>query len=224
MKIKLPAAILVLSAAVLGCGNHPPELTQVYSQVNFVKAPEKDFVSCEFTVLVSVDDEDGEEDVDSVYIINDDRQLYWSVERGRWNERNNRGMKWYGSQRLSEPDGSPPLPGEYRVLVNDRAGEQAENNVFIPFFKDLPKPEDFPKIVFNDNKTLLIIESPESRNVISFYDDKGKLLGAFTATQGAVNIGSLGGNSNIADKYSSVNISFYSNRYGAGLISGPWIR
>ena len=214
----------VIAAAILmfGCGNDPPELKQIYSQINFTKTPEG-VQGSEFLVLVNAEDKDGEDDIETVYIIRDDEQTFWRVDSVSWNLRNNRGMKWVGCENMTTVDGSLPSPGEYRVLVIDRAGERAEDSVFIPIIKKVPDAKQFPEILFTENYEILEIKSINSRNIISFYDSAGKLLGAYAATPGMLNIKKLKDPS-VADNYRTVEISYYSNSTGAGLVAGPYAR
>lgn len=217
------ALIIVIVTILFGCGNNPPELKQIYSQINFTKTPEGR-QGTELLVLVNAEDKDGEDDIETVYVINDNKQTFWQVDSSGWSMRSSRGMKWVGSEKMVTIDGNPPLPGEYRVLVTDRAGERVEDSVFIPIFKEMPKTEEFPELFFTDNDELIELESPNSRNIISFYDSSGKLLGAFAVTPGMLNIKNLKEASLILDNYRTVNISCYSNSHGAGLIAGPYLR
>ena len=215
---------LLFAAAVLSaCGNNPPELKQIYNQVNFVKSPGSEEVRAELLVLVSADDEDGDDDIASLHVIRDSDEYSWSVDSQNWSTRDSRGMKWTGYQRFSTVDGKMFEPGEYRVLITDNAGERAEDSIFIPLIRDIPIAEEFAVITFQDENRFTI-ESPQAKNIISFYDSAGKLLASYSATPGEVRIKTLRDGTALSDNYKTVKIAYYSNTTGAGLISGPYIR
>ncbi|HAK46964.1 MAG TPA: hypothetical protein DCO79_13745 [Spirochaeta sp.] len=212
-------AIFFATAVFLSCGNTPPELKQIYSEINFLNIPGSENVRSEMLVLVNADDEDGDDDITGIHIINDSEQMSWDLDSSIWKTRDSRGMKWTGSQRLTTVDGSMPKAGEYRVLVVDRAGERVEESVFFPLIKNPPSPADFAELIFQDEQAIEL-KSPQERNIISFYDSEGKLLGAYAATPGLIRINKLRDGSAVAEKYSTVKVSYYSNLIGAGLISG----
>ena len=228
MKVHLRRAclLLLLSAVLLlsaGCGSSPPELKQSSSSLNIVMTPEGE-LSSELLVLVNTEDEDGDEDVEELYVINDRLQLVWKVQRGSWSVRQNRGIDWNGSERFVMPSGELPPSGSYRLLVADRAGEKAEAEIFVPVIDSMPAEEEFPFIVFADEGESFEIRSPESRNIISLYDAGETLLVSFAATPGTVSVKSLKNGNDILGKYRYIRAGYYSNTYGAGLISGFWDR
>ncbi len=217
------AAVLILLLAA-GCGNSPPELNQIYSQLNFLNEPGSERVWAELLVLMNADDEDGYDNLEFIHVINEKQQLFWTVDSDSRSERDNRGMKWIGGQRFMMTEGEIPPPGEYRVIITDKAGERAEDGIFLPIVKEIPAAEDFPEIAFTEDDNIFIIKSAEKRNIISFYDSAGKLLSAYASTPGEVNIRALKENDILTDNWRSMRISFYSDATGAGLISGPYQR
>lgn len=226
---KIPRYLLIIFiitalVIILGCGNNIPELKQINSQINFSKLPDSDTVVTELVVLVNAEDEDGDDDIESLHVINEDGQLFWSVNRSNWSSRSSRGMKWLGYEKFLTADGSLAEAGEYRILVIDRAGERVENNIFIPLFKDIPKPDDFSQLLFTDDDNFIELKSTESRNIIAFYNSEGKLLGAFSATPGVIEIKKLKDGASILENYRSIEVSYYSNSYGAGILSGPFFK
>lgn len=216
-------AVFAAAAVFTGCGNNPPELKQIYNQINFINTPGSAAVTAELLVLVNADDEDGADDIESVHIINDDEQFFWSADKDNWTTRDSRGMKWKGSQRLSTIDGKMPEIGEFRVLVTDQAGERDEDRIFIPLIKELPVPDVFAELIFQDEGNF-VVKSSENKNIVSFYDSKNNLLGAYNATPGLVNVKKLRDGAAVYEKYQSIEVSYYSNSFGAGIISGPYLR
>ncbi len=216
-------AVLIIILIFAGCGNNPPEINQVYSQINFIKAPDSDLIKTELLVLVNADDKDGEDNIEFLYIANDKRQILWRLDPDRRNSRNSRGINWIGNEHLVAVDGGVPSPGDYRVVITDMAGDRDEQKIFIPVFKEMPKAELFPSVEISEDMTELKIISAEKRNVLSFYDSEGRLIKAFSVTPGLVFINELN-DSNISDEWKSLRIACYSNSAGGGLITGPYRR
>ena len=223
-KYVLLPAIAVFTAAVLGCGNSPPELNQVYSQLNYIYNPLTDQIRTEFTVLFNAEDEDGEDDIESMYVIRERSEKLWTADSSEWDKRSSRGLNWNGAQRLLTEDGSIPDSGEYRLLLTDLAGESTEESLFLQPVEKAPSVEAFPAIVFTAGDYEIEIESPDSSNVISFYDSESKLIAAYNVTPGFIEIKKLKDGNAVYENYRTVQLGFYSNSSGAGHISGPWLR
>ncbi|MDC7225508.1 MAG: hypothetical protein PQJ61_01945 [Spirochaetales bacterium] len=223
MMKRLVPALFITAALCSGCGNNPPELKQIYNQINFINTPGSDTVLAEMVVYINTDDEDGSDDIISMNVIHEKSELYWTADSDSWIERDSRGMKWSGSHHISMPDGGLLPAGEYRVLITDKAGERDEDTIFVPLIKNVPDVRSFPEIMFADEGTFEL-KSPESGNTISFYDPAGRLLGAYRATAGLVNIESLRDGTSVLKKYRTVTAAYYNNRIGAGIVSGPYAR
>ena len=216
-------AALAAAFLLFSCGNTPPEINQLNSQVNLIRNPETEAVSAELTVLLNADDSDGDDDIETIYVIDDGSELFWSVERGQWITRNSRGMTWMGSQRFMMPYGELPSPGEYRVIVTDRGGERVEGNIFVPLVKELPDIAEYPQLVFGE-EDLVEVKSPANQNIVSFYDIGGNLLGAYSITPGTFRLKSINNGGKIFSEYRSADIGYYDNKSGTGLISGSYER
>ena len=217
---------LVFIAVLLffSCGNSPPEINQIYNQINFRLNPDTDRVYSGLVVLVNADDDDGEDNIEFVHIVNEKEQLYWVTDRAAMTERDSRGMKWMGFQNITMPEGESFPPGEYGVIVTDKAGDKDEDSIFIPLNRETPGQELFPKVRITDNPLEMEVVSPERRNLISFYNSAGDSLGAFAVTPGILDLSRLTDGQNIIDNWYSMQISVYSNSIGAGLVYGPVYR
>jgi hypothetical protein len=214
---------LALIILFFSCGNNPPELNQLNSQLNLRLNPFSGQVSAELLVLLNAHDEDGDDDIEAIHVIDDGSGLFWSVERGRWSTRNNRGMTWTGSERLMMPHGELPAPGKYRVIITDRGGERALGTVFVPLLKELPEPASYPELVFGEDD-LVEVNSPGKDNIVSFYDIGGNLLGAYSITQGKFSLRKLNNGEKIFSEYRYADIGYYDNKSGTGLITGTYER
>lgn len=81
------------------------------------------------SLFCAVNDEDGIDDVEYLYLIQDRDGLDWKLTKDNWREREIDGVTWLGSDSLEHPDG-PAFPrGNYRVVLIDKSGERAERDV-----------------------------------------------------------------------------------------------
>ena len=126
--IPLVAALGAAAAALMGtgCTSRPPEIMRVFHQINYVRDPAENRIVQKLSVHVVADDPEGRDDLAALYLINDEAELFWTVESGGWLEREGEGSTWIGSNGFSTPDGGDLPNGEYRVLLADMSGETAE--------------------------------------------------------------------------------------------------
>ncbi|MDC7126341.1 MAG: hypothetical protein PQJ46_12290, partial [Spirochaetales bacterium] len=176
-------------------------------------------ITAELSVMFVADDDDGFEDIESFYVINDKHQVYWNVDCNNWITREVDDVKWIGYEHFITDSQKVPRPGTYRILVIDKAGERVEDSIYIPLIKKEPSKKDFPEIRYTDSSYEIEIKSKYNNNTIAFYDEAGKLIDAFSVSTGKINIKDLKKSKEIIDKCNNMIVSSYSNKYGAGLIS-----
>jgi hypothetical protein len=127
-----PAALVVpllLAAAALfmGCESEPPEITRTMGRLIMVHDLASSSFSEKLSVFVVGSDPDGNDDLSSLYVINDDAQLFWSVDSKSWTTATADGESWIGTNGLSMPETALFPAGEYRVVLQDAGGNTAES-------------------------------------------------------------------------------------------------
>mgnify|MGYP006290866625 CR=1 FL=1 len=137
--------IIVFIFTVAACDTAPPELQQVYWQLNV----KNDVVSLQvyetLSVWVQARDEDGPDDLDYIYLIHDESELMWEISADVWNEAEQQGERWYGTNELVQADLSNFPRGEYRIVVLDTAGERDERTIYISLQKNITEPAQLPE-------------------------------------------------------------------------------
>jgi hypothetical protein len=221
-RLSFIAVAMCLAVIFTSCGNNIPEINQIESRINFRMDSESGTADAELMVFLSADDEDGEEDLETLFVMNDENEIFWTAGRDKWISRSSRGMEWIGAEKLRMHDGSIPPYGTYRVLIVDRAGERASESFFIPLIKELPEEEMYPRIIFGEGPGLFRVDSPSQSNIISFHDSGGQLIGTFSVTPGNIQIERLENGNKIAADYRYITVGTYNNTIGAGLITGPY--
>lgn len=80
------------------------------------------------TLFARVSDADGLEDLDGLYVMNDQAQLFWRLTPETWVVDRSVSGTWIGSTALAMPADEPLPAGIYRVIVQDIAGQTAEES------------------------------------------------------------------------------------------------
>ena len=130
--IRLSLILLTGILAILtGCTGKPPEIVRVFWQINLVDDQEKDIFYQSLTLFVQAGDPDGFEDLEEIYLINDSEELFWRIDSESWLKSTSGDATWIGSSSISMPDGSPLPAGEYRILLLDIGGDEAEQTILL---------------------------------------------------------------------------------------------
>lgn len=223
-KIKhlLSLAIFIFVMFVLiGCSGEPPHIRQQYWQINIVQDLEHNRIYEELSIYLQVEDPDGLEDIESLYVINDDSEIFWELENGQWEVYTYENQEvWIGSH-LTQPDFSKLPRGNYRVLVLDGIGDRDQSEFFIK--REYPPVENyrtiqFPSLTHETNG--IRIKSSFNNNIIWVRGADQELLNYYLVETEVFNKRVLFSNSEVqrdADK-----IYIYVNNGGYGLISGPF--
>ncbi len=211
--------LLLVVFFLISCSGEPPELHNIEYQLllinnNTYKEP-FEYLSLFFYG----EDEDGIDDIDKLYLINDDNYTMWDIPSDRWVSKNILGTEWMGFNSLMAPgDGHFP-EGNYRVLIVDLGGESAETTFFLR--NRIPEKEDLtlPEVIY-DNETVQI-QSDFPTLQIWYYDSDDNLLEkSKEITAGNYQWNQI--NRNIIRRANSFSVYSEPKDGSWGLISGPF--
>lgn len=168
------AGLFLLILLFFSCSGNTPELNEVWWQLNLEKNPTNGIESQSLSLFVHGDDEDGDDDLDKLYLINDDYQLFWEISSDEWSEYTEQGVIWIGSNGLKAPGNGTFPKGNYRVLLIDLAGERDEKTFYLR--NSIPSEEErlSPDITFNMTTLTVLMENPLFQ--IWFYNEEGELV------------------------------------------------
>jgi len=148
-RIRAAAAVIpaILAAALAvpllaGCSGKPPVLSRVMGRVVYVHDTGRS--SETLGVYLVASDPDGMENLSAFYVINDDAQLFWKVDRASWISATAEGESWIGTASLGMPGDSPFPPGEYRVVLQANDGATVEDSFTLPSRQVTPSTARFP--------------------------------------------------------------------------------
>jgi hypothetical protein len=129
--MKRPSCLVAAFAALaclsfLACSGKPPSFLNFKYLV--MERPLADGAGSgqSLSVFAAVQDPDGFDDIESMYLINDQEKLFWKLTSDTWAKKLEGDTNWIGSNGFSLPVSESIPQGNYRVIVVDTAGEKAE--------------------------------------------------------------------------------------------------
>ena len=211
--------LAIIALFTVSCTVTPPKIVQTFWQLNLVRNPTSRLSHESLSLFVHVVDGGGIGDLDSIYLVNDQRELYWRLDSSNWQHRDENGELWVGSNSIEMSDRSVLPRGKYRVLLSNLAGVRATDEIFVSALKLDSARASFPTLAVTGNS--IQVGGAVPRTTIWLYDPSGRLIGSRRETAGTFSIENLLG----AGKSATVPFSLYAYAYdkscGCGLISGP---
>jgi hypothetical protein len=216
----LLCAVLVFS----GCSGQPPELAQIFWQLNVVQNTEDSSQYEELSLFLHAEDPDGLEDIDRIELLHAPQELLWSFSPSEWRVVEREGATWIGTVGIRSASTRTIPRGEYRVRLSDKAGESVETKFIMSGdITGLQRGElagrRFPQAQVTPQAVQLSSDSGEL--LVSLYDSEGGFIRSElveTAADGSVSI------NNWPARWSgahSIRLQQYDAARGFGLVSGP---
>jgi len=213
-----PFILNIVLLMLVSCSGSVPEIGQLVWQINFIQKGEESSSYMELSVFTMVNDEDGISDIDKIYIINDEAELFWVLDSNSWEMKVISSGTWLGSNSIRMNDYSNLPSGTYRVLVIDKAGER-DSRIFYISTEMLDSIESnlFPKILIDNT---IQLESKFQDNTLWVYDDSMNIIQKYKINNGIINKSII--NSDTSNKARWISIYAFDSESGTGLIKGPY--
>jgi len=162
--IQILCIIAIISIFSISCSRTVPEITFGFMKLVLYEAdPEpREY----FTFFIIPEDEDGNENLEELYIYHDREQLRWRIKSDEWVKYNHEGKEWVGTRSLTTRDGVVPR-GVFRAVLVNKGGESSERN--FTFDGNVRFP--FPEIEIEGGLYTVVSEWPVNRLV--GYDRSG---------------------------------------------------
>jgi len=217
-------ALLLVILLVGGCSGAPPEVSQLFWQLNVVEDPETSEQYEELTVFVHIDDPDGVSDIEELEILHTTQELLWKFTPPSWRKVERDGETWFGSNGVRSGFSELVPRGEYRVRVGDKAGESVETDFVISpeiigLQRGAIKSSSFPNLSITPDQIELSSSSPEL--LISLYDEKQNFIKSEIITFNEEQV-SIKKPRNNWEGVQYVWIQEYHGSDGYGLVRGPY--
>jgi hypothetical protein len=119
-----------------------------------------------------VADEDGPDEVEYLYLIQEEEEIFWKLSADNWETQILGSDEWLGASSLRMPGGESFPRKTYRILVIDKSGQRTEGE----FYLSARAPVD---PVFPSGKiegTLLTLEGPHDVHTLRIFDSRGGLV------------------------------------------------
>lgn len=204
--------LIICLVLILGsCSESAPKISHTFWQINLMHDQKTGKNSQALTIFVMASDEDGVDDMDKMYVINDEHQLYWEISGSNLRlEKYGENEVWMGSNfiTMSTPGESIPS-GTYRIMLLDSSGERAKSSVVISN-NIKAVPEKWPTLTKMGNS----LKVDGKADFVWGVQTDGTFGGEFQVDSGIANIG--------GKRFPLYYLYSYLSDKGYGLINGPF--
>ena len=211
---------LFLTLSLAGCSGSSPEIVDVFFQIVMMNDLESGSVDQRLSLLVLPDDPDGVEDLDSLFLIHDGQELFWTLRSEEWQSLKEEEGNWIGSSVFSMPDGSVLPSGEYRVLLRDLSGETAETQFYLNARQIDTQALNFPFPTVRQNR--IFITSAFDRNTLLVYETGGAFIASFLSGASGIPLEDIRSKAGDASKEYTYFLYAFDSTLDVGLKSGPF--
>jgi hypothetical protein len=214
----LAAGLILFS----GCSENPPVIQQVTWQLNLVDDRESGLRYEALSLWVHSVDDDGQDDIETVYLINDERELLWELNSETWAEVDKPGETWLGSSRIHPGDGSSLPRGEYRVIVTDVAGERDRRAVIISVGRFDKDTVPVPELSFTD-EGIEVVNLGGKNYKVWIFDGQKRHLQTLEPSSSVIPFSELLQDSRVRETGRNFYLYTYDHDLGIGIQSGPYL-
>lgn len=158
---------------LVSCSVATPEIREKKWDIKVTRDQKNNVIHESLSLFVNCYDEDGENDVDRLYIIDDSSGIYWELDESTWLDKRVGEDRWIGSNSIIMPDRSPIPRKKLKIHVRDRSGEYAEDNLFITKSDIDAGDLIFPELGMNED-SFRVLNYPKAK--IFIYTGSGSFL------------------------------------------------
>jgi hypothetical protein len=198
---------------VLSCAENRPEINQVFWQINKIRNLDTGRYHDSLSLFIEANDEDGIEDLKTIYLINDSEELFWKITEKNWVHKTDGEANWFGSGSITMNDFSAFPFGKYRAIIIDEAGEREETSFNINKYETGFIENDFPAAGIRGNAPFY---SPGTE-ALWFYNKEMKLIKEVSVNASDVK------NIQLPSEAQAMYAYKYDRIKGFGLITGPYM-
>jgi hypothetical protein len=192
MATALSGIVVFLLYLLASCAVNPPGIVSVSHRL--IVLPQEGTLQREerLSVFAAVRDQDGIGDIEYLYIMHDESELYWTLTMDTWVQREEGGTVWLGSNGLEAEDSGLIPRGRYRALIVDKAGERNER----PFSLSAPATADFSLPSIRLSAGQVTLESAYQMNTLFFLDPADNPVKTVSLDPGESSMNALWGDTN----------------------------
>ncbi len=219
-RLLVVAGAVFLSLLAASCSTSTPKIAETFWQLNLVHDRGNGNAEERLSFFVHVTDSEGISDLDSIYLLNDQSELYWHLDSSNWQHSDSNGELWVGSNFLQMPNGSAIPRGKYRVLVSNLAGERVSDSIFVSAERLDPTKVEFPTLT--EERSTVKITNALADTRLWLYDPKGDFIGSKAISGGSLPLATLLQGKRPPASQLTVYAYGYDKNCGCGLVNGPY--
>lgn len=134
------------------CSVSAPIIREFDWKITVIEDRSQDIVYEELSIFINCYDEDGDNDIETIFLIDDKDGLYWELNEETWDYKFIDDVKWLGSETIVMPDRSSIPRTSIRIFVRDLAGESVEDKLYIAKSKIDLDQLLLPELIIDNNK------------------------------------------------------------------------
>jgi hypothetical protein len=184
------------------------------------KDVERNIIYQKLSLFVLATDADGLDDIEKLYFINDEKNLYWEADQNSFSKPLLNNQTWIGLNSISMNDHSLLHKGDYRIVITDLGGETVERSVRIDYDDSKINDIIFPSVSIE--KDLLWISGSSADYIIWVYDLNGTYIDLVYYTGKKIKASAIA----LKNQKTVAGYTFYVYTYepfsGIGIVSGPF--
>jgi len=188
--------------------------------LNIVDDREQDLSYQTLSLFVKPNDPDGFEDIEDVYLINDEQELFWRLDGESWAQSGSGQEIWIGSNSLKMPDGASFPAGEYRILLRDIGGDSTEQTIRLELLSLKEARRFLPKVTVGSGQILVAGES--SSYQVWLYDSNRRYVNSFPVSNGSVTLDTITKSQPPLQGGFSFKVYAFEKNKNLGVTSGPY--
>jgi hypothetical protein len=180
---------MAVASLSISCGGKLPEVNAVEWRLE--SRPSEQGSSFEsLSVFGSIKDEDGIDNIEELWIVNDESAFAWKLTSAEWTKAAEGTDNWIGGSSLATPELDPLPRGNYRLVAIDAAGQKAE--LSFDLVGNFP-PKKAPTLSYSSNGGSVAVRSDWTETLVLAFDAAGALLSSVAAPARSTTLAELFG-------------------------------
>ena len=155
---------------MFSCSRTEPKISFGFIALTYFQ--ERDRFVERYSFFIIPEDEDGQENLEDLYLYHDREQLRWHLKSSDWVKFSRGGKDWIGSRSISIQEGEALPRGNFRAVLVNKGGEKSERI----FTFDGPEEPRFPFPSLEISAGRYTVQSAYPSNHLLFYNDRGEIL------------------------------------------------
>ncbi len=193
---------------------------RVFWQLNMVEDLEQDLTYQSLSLFVKPNDPDGFEDIEDLYLINDQQELFWRLNGESWAQSGTDEEIWIGSNSLKMPDGAAFPAGEYRILLRDVGGDSAEQTIRLQTVPSKEASRYLPKVSVTGGEIRVAGEAGSYQ--LSVTDGSGRYIASYPISEKPLTLAAITNSQPALREGFSFKVYGVVGNRNLGVTSGPY--